>query len=201
MPSQNNEDEIIQIICERCGFKNGFFVEIGCDPHENNTSALEARGWHGVRYDKKGGVGVTQRLIRKDNASKCVGDAYHAYRDSIRNNKYQVIDFILSVDVDGIDYDIVESILKDWGTPSLLVVEYNASKGSDVNYSMPYDPDYEWTGGDEYGASLKSWVALLSGRMGLVDTNGVNAFFVSMANVARYYFKPLPECHRPALRG
>lgn len=180
MPSQNNEDEIIQRICERCDLKNGFFVEIGCDPHENNTSALEARGWHGVRYDKKGGAGIIKLDVLQDQAIQDI---------SLVFGEHYGKPWLVSIDIDGNDYHVLKGLLF-YVTPHVLVVEYNTHKYLS-DYVMDFDADYVWHNDTKYGASLSAWCHLLSNHT-IVDTNGVNAFFIHEDLIPSYYFKALP---------
>jgi hypothetical protein len=89
---------------------------------------------------------------------------------------------ILSIDIDGNDYFILEAI--DTVRPRILICEYNAVFGT-RKISVPYDPDFCRTtkhySNLYWGASLSA-MTFLANRKGysLVGTNssGCNAFFV-----------------------
>jgi hypothetical protein len=89
---------------------------------------------------------------------------------------------ILSIDIDGNDYFILEAI--NTVRPRILICEYNAVFGA-RKISVPYEPDFSRTrkhySNLYWGASLSA-MTLLANRKGysLVGTNssGCNAFFV-----------------------
>ena len=89
---------------------------------------------------------------------------------------------ILSIDLDGNDYHILEAI--EGFTPRILICEYNALFGPTRSISVPYDPAFVRGGAHYshvyYGASLGA-MKHVAERKGyaLVGTNsaGTNAFF------------------------
>jgi hypothetical protein len=89
---------------------------------------------------------------------------------------------ILSIDIDGNDYFILEAI--NTVRPRILICEYNAIFGA-RKISVPYEPDFFRTtkhySNLYWGASLSA-ITFLANRKGysLVGTNssGCNAFFV-----------------------
>ena len=102
---------------------------------------------------------------------------------SLRDNGFHGGIDLLSLDVDGVDYWLWQSLTAI--EPRVVVLEVNHLWGPDVAATVPYRPDFraEFTayGSDYAGASLKAFVDL--GRekgYRLVGTNAfvTNAFFV-----------------------
>jgi hypothetical protein len=90
---------------------------------------------------------------------------------------------VLSIDVDGIDYWIVDGLTAV--KPRILIVEYNALFGAERRITVPYDAQFEKMrahySGLYFGASLAALDAAAS-RNGYslvaTESSGVNAFFV-----------------------
>lgn len=90
---------------------------------------------------------------------------------------------LLSVDIDGNDYWVLEAI--DVVSPRILIVEYNSTFGPDAAVSVPYDPWFDRTKAHPsnlyWGASLAA-LCLAADRKGLAfvgsNSAGNNAFFV-----------------------
>lgn len=92
---------------------------------------------------------------------------------------------VFILDIDGIDYSILEAVLSLGFAPKLIAVEYNSAFGPERAITVPYDSHFSRRSAHPsrlyYGASIAAWRALL-GRNGYrfvtVDSNGVNAFFI-----------------------
>lgn len=184
--SQNDEDGIIAEIFRRIGVVNKKFIEFGVqDGIESNGHYLLLKGWQGLwlEYDDI----LYQKILTKfqhviETQQLTVGREFIT-RDNIDSifQKYNMTGEIdlLSVDVDGNDYHIWNSI--NAVDARVVVIEYNAKMPPDCEWVMPYYEEHIWDGGDNHGASLLS-LAKLGKQLGyaLVGTNmsGVNAFFV-----------------------
>jgi hypothetical protein len=90
---------------------------------------------------------------------------------------------LLSIDIDGNDYWILDAI--EVVSPRILIVEYNSNFGPDVAVTIPYDEGFCRTvprfHNVYYGASLGALCDLADRRgYAFVGSNsaGVNAFFV-----------------------
>ena len=186
--SQNDEDGIINEIFNRIGTTNKFFVEFGVqDGLESNTHLLLFQGWEGVfiegskkyfdmiqKYFKlpidRKQLTVLNRFITADNINKILSETKAA--------KINNID-LLSIDVDGNDYYIFNSI--DVINPRVVIIEYNSKFPPPIEWVMPYNENHIWDGSDRFGASLESLNNLFNKKgYKLVATNitGTNAFFV-----------------------
>ena len=193
--SQFDEDGIIQEIFRRIGVTNKTFLEIGVgDGLENNTLFLLLKGWKGVWIDgdsknikaiqnkfsflqDSGRLRTKMAWVDKDNIDFLIQDL----------GLPQEID-LLSLDIDGNDYHVLENIV--FLNPRAMVLEYNAKLPPPVKWVMAYDQYHTKTNTDYFGASLKSFEYLLYKRgYCLVGCNisGVNAFFVRKDLVEEHF--------------
>ncbi|MBJ7437637.1 MAG: hypothetical protein JHD35_01245 [Sphingopyxis sp.] len=184
--SQSDEDGMIAEIFRRIGTTNKRFVEFGVgDGLENNTLALLYQGWTGLwidgsdefcrtitaAYDKaiaSGQLALINSFITRDNIDVLITSRIEAGE----------ID-LLSVDIDGNDAHVYRAIKSI--SPRVIVFEYNAKFGPEIDYCMAYDAVHMWRKSDRFGASLKHYETLLDGKgYRLVGCNlvGTNAFFV-----------------------
>jgi len=187
--SQFGEDGVIQYLVDRVPIEHEVFVELGVqDYSESNTRFLLINNnWRGVIIDagdahihftRKAGLDwqyqldAVQAFIDRDNINRLIRDA--GVHGEIG---------LLSVDLDGNDYWILESI--DSVSPCILVTEYNSTWGPDAAVTVPYDPGFRRTTAHPsnlyWGASLAALTRLANQRgYALVAGNraGNNAFFV-----------------------
>ncbi len=196
--SQADEDGIIREIFNRIGVTNKIFVEFGIgDGLENNTLALLFDNWQGLWIDassrsvkninkyfhnviENGHLQIVESFITLDNINELISSHIEA----------KEID-LLSVDIDGNDYHILNAI--NCLSPRVIVVEYNAKFTPPVLYCMDYDENHAWEKDDCFGASLKFFeVNLQKKGYCLVGCNisGVNAFFVREDLVNDRFFEP-----------
>jgi len=222
--SQTDEDGIIREIFKRIGSTNKVFIEFGIgNGLENNTLSLLFDDWQGLwieassRYVKKirkhfaqiienGQLKVVESFITKDN----INDLISA---QIEDDEID----LLSVDIDGNDYHVLNAITCI--RPRGIAIEYNAKFRPPILYCMDYDEAYTWEKDDCGGASLKFLEVNLDKKgYCLVGCNisGVNAFFVKKDLVddkflapftaenhyepPRYYFSGYFAGHRSAYK-
>ena len=182
--SQNDEDGITSEIVRRLGFKTGVFAEFGVgDGSENNTLILLANGWKGFW---SGGEGLCfnhttnpdrfaffQRWINRQNI-------VDIYENGLKVIGEKSVD-ILSFDLDGNDYYLIEKILSANISPKLLIVEYNSKFPAPIKWKIAYDEKHVWVFDDYFGASLAEYSDMLS-RFGYTliccNLTGSNAFFI-----------------------
>jgi hypothetical protein len=187
--SQFGEDGIIQYLVQRVPIENEVFVEFGVEDYsESNTRFLLVNdNWRGLVMD--GGdrhlafirrTGLDWRhdieakvaFVDRDNINRLIASA--GIRGDIG---------LLSVDIDGNDYWVLEAI--DVVSPRILVVEYNSNFGPEAAVTVPYDPDFErrrahWSQ-LYWGASLAALDGLARRKgYALIGGNsaGNNAFWV-----------------------
>jgi hypothetical protein len=202
--SQQDEDGIIEEIFRRIGTSSGEnarrFIEVGVgDGLENNTLYLLQQGWSGLWLDADqgrceairarfaaplaaGDLQLTQAIVNAENINTLIDNS--GLRDEID---------LLSLDIDGNDYHVLNAVLAAGRlSPRVVVVEYNARFRPPVSLVQPYNAMYSWDGSDYFGASLCALHELAQQNgYSLVGTNltGVNAFFVRK-DIAGAHFYP-----------
>ena len=189
--SQSGEDGVIDILSRHIKRPNRYFIEIGAsDGLENNTTWLAmAQRWSGIwvegdltvsrwsgRLFTELNYGVENlcMFVDKENVGKLVQLSLYIDPD------------LFSLDIDGNDYYVAETILASGFRPKIFVVEYNSAFGPDRSVTIPYRSEFRrgHDAGDDlyYGCSVTAWRTLFD-RFGYrfitVDRNGVNAFFVN----------------------
>ena len=187
--SQAGEDGILQHIIDTIEIKNKTFIEFGVeDFNGSNCRFLMKQGnWSGFVIDNskkninklknynyfwKYNLKAVCEFINKDNVENVLLESGFD-RDL----------GILSIDIDGNDYFILENI--NYFRPRILICEYNALFGHERKISIPYQSDFNMTKAHYsnlyWGASLSA-ITYCANKKGyaLVGTNsnGVNAFYV-----------------------
>lgn len=187
--SQFGEDGILQFLVQRVPVEREIFVEFGVeDYHESNTRFLLVHdNWRGLIID--GGRGHLEYLRSTALGWRHQIDGVSAFidrdniNDLIRSAGIEGDIGLLSVDIDGNDYWVLERI--DVVSPRILSVEYNSTFGPEAAVTVPYDPGFvrseHHSSSLYWGASLAA-LTRLANRKGcaLVGSNraGNNAFFV-----------------------
>ena len=192
--SQFGEDGIIQWIIKNIDVKNKVFVEFGVENYlESNTRYLLMNdNWSGLvidaseeyirqilnwdmrwRYD----LTAIPAFITKDNINEIITNA--GVSGDIG---------ILSIDIDGNDYWILNAI--KCVNPQILICEYNNLFGNEKKVTIPYQENFYRTDSHYsnlyYGASLKAFCdfAEKNGYYYLGSNSaGHNAFFVKKTSM------------------
>ncbi len=182
--SQNGEDGVLAEILTRIGAGECYFIEFGTESgREGNCVYLaDVVGWSGLfmesdashfgrlalKYRANDRVQTTKAIVTPANVETLFADAHVPPEPSV-----------LSIDVDGADYWIWESV--EHYRPRVVVIEYNSALDPARKLVQPRDLTSGWDGTDYYGASLGA-LRELGRRKGyqLVHTDlcAVNAFFV-----------------------
>ena len=186
--SQWGEDGIIQHLSKAIEVKHKTFIEFGVESfmEANCRFLLMKDNWRGYVIDAspsniavlknsyfywKFEIVAVDAFITKDNIN-----------DLLAKSGFDEDVGILSIDIDGNDYSILEAI--NTIRPRILICEYNAVFG-DRKISVPYDPNFSRTekhySNLYWGASLSAMTFLANQKgYSLVGTNGsgCNAFYV-----------------------
>lgn len=187
--SQWGEDGIIQHLIANIEIKNKTFIEFGVEDFSeaNCRFLMMNNNWEGLVIDSSDQN--INRLKQSYYYSKYGLIAVCAFitKENI-NNLLSIGEFhtdlgILSIDLDGNDYHILESI-KNF-KPRIIICEFNAVFGSERKISVPYDEKFNRTekhfSNLYFGASLAA-ITSLAERKGYslvgINSNSVNAFFV-----------------------
>lgn len=187
--SQWGEDGIIQFLVNHLDIRQRTFIEFGVeDFNESNCRFLMMKDqWHGFVID---GSSANMAQLRSSYyywQNHLTGKAAFITRENIaallEESGFQKDLGILSVDIDGVDYHVLEA-LQDW-RPSILIVEYNDAFGWHRPVTVPYDPSFvrrqKHPSNQYWGANLPAFLHLAEARdYALVGINSVgsNAFFV-----------------------
>ena len=188
--SQNGEDGILDYLLTCLKIDKPKFIEIGVgDYHESNTRFIfERTSCKGLIIDiiedfkKKvsqntkvwrGDLNILSKKIDSENFIPTIKE--YNFKDNVD---------IFSIDVDGIDYWILEKIPKKFS--KIIVAEFNPYFGSELSITVPNDPNFNRTNYHYsnlcFGASLKAIIELLS-KKGFIflGTNLFrnNVFFVN----------------------
>jgi hypothetical protein len=186
--SQWGEDGIIQYLSKAIEIKHRTFIEFGVESfmEANCRFLLMKDNWSGYVIDASSSnisilknsyfywkyqIDAADAFVTKDNINELL--AKSCFDEDVG---------ILSIDIDGNDYFILEAI--NTVRPRILICEYNAVFGA-RKISVPYEPDFSRTrkhySNLYWGASLAA-MTFLANRKGysLVgsNTSGCNAFFV-----------------------
>ena len=187
--SQWGEDGIISYLVNNLDIENNFFIEFGVANYlESNTRFLLKKfNWSGlildssqsnIEYIKKDkiywqyDIKALCQFITRENINKI-------FLENISQKNIG----LLSIDIDGNDYWVWESITTV--DPSIVVIEYNSIFGISKNYVVPYKENFERNKAHYsnlyYGASLSA-LTKLGNKKGYVlvacNSAGNNAFFV-----------------------
>ena len=191
--SQNGEDGLLHFIFSKIGTTNRCFVEFGISSGiECNTANLSINhGWNGLLIDgdvnnikrakyyynqlhkiEPEQIKIVSNFITAQNIDKIISE-------NCINGKID----LLSIDIDGNDYWVwkaIKSIL-----PRVVVIEYNASLGSEKSVTVNYDPQFDvqkkHKSGWYHGASLAALTKLGNSNGYMLigcDSTGTNAFYV-----------------------
>ena len=185
--SQNDEDGILLEILKRIKKNNGSFIEIGAGNTENNTIILLMLGWKGIWIDSQkidvnlnlnenSRLKCLKEFIDKDNCIKTLEGGLQKL--NLKNKDINVI----SIDIDGNDFFIAETLLNNGYKPDCLIVEYNAKFPPPILYNMPYDKNYVSKGYDDQGSSIQHWVNFFEKfgyKLVCCNITGVSAFFIN----------------------
>jgi hypothetical protein len=187
--SQWGEDGIVQYLSKAIEVRHKTFIEFGVESfmEANCRFLLMKDNWSGYVID-----GSSSNIAILKNSYfywKYQIDAADAFitRDNI-NDLLAKSGFdedlgILSIDIDGNDYFILEAI--NTFRPRILICEYNAVFGAARKISVPYEADFFRTRNHYsnlyFGASLSA-MTYLANKKGYslvgINSNGCNAFFV-----------------------
>jgi len=183
--SQTDEDGITIEILKRINLINkGVFAEFGVGKGtENNTLILKALGWQGfwignqkleISYKKSKDFNYIKDYITLENITTLAQSGLK----SIDKDNIDVISF----DLDGNDFYLIEDLLKNNFKPKLFIVEYNAKFPPPIKWVMEYNKAHAWQEDDYFGASISSFNDLFEKNdYKLICCNsqtGSNAFFI-----------------------
>ncbi|MBE9138803.1 glycosyltransferase [Nodosilinea sp. LEGE 07088] len=190
--SQADEDGLLLYIFALIGTTNKHCIDIaaGHPVGANSTNLIVNWGWHGLLIEGNPElVAASQQFYAKNSNTFIfppqVVNAWvtaEGINGLIAQHGFEGEIDLLSLDIDGIDYWLLESL--EVVKPRVMMVEYQDILGGDRALTVPYQPNFNRfdTHPDFYGASLPAFVKLAAQKgYRLVGCNqyGYNAFFVA----------------------
>ena len=187
--SQNNEDGLIQYIIHHTELPQKTFIEFGVEDYSecNTRFLLLHNSWSGLIMD--GSTKFMQALKKQSIYWKRTIEAKGVFitKDNINplitDSGYSGKVGLLSVDIDGNDYWVLEAI--NCIDPQILICEYNPIFGYKEKVSIPYKEDFYRTDAHYsnlyWGASLGAYTHIANSRgykLVCINNAGNNAFFV-----------------------
>lgn len=207
--SQNDEDGIIAELFRRIG-GGSTFMEIGVQTGvECNSLLLLLSGWRGtwVEGSTRYAAAAEQSLGGRSFADRFKLIEAFVRRDNIRALYDETCGFLgvdnvdfFSLDIDGTDVHVLETLLGSGARPRALCLEYQAKFPPPVSLTIRYGDAHVWDGSDYMGSSLQAFVDMLQPRgYRLVACNipGVNAFFVREDLASAFPQLPVERLYQP----
>jgi hypothetical protein len=134
--AQNGEGLLLEYVFHNVG-SGKIFLDIGGGDgfYLSNVRHLEHLGWEGEILDLENGFNVTRQSMKEYNVN-CDTD-------------------LLSIDIDGNDYWIIDLLL-GWKpfTPFVIIAEFNPAFSD--SRTIKCNPDHVWDGTDYYGFSFEA---------------------------------------------
>jgi hypothetical protein len=174
--SQSGEDGIIEKLLDIQIFESNFqFVEFGAHDGVTNSNCfnlLKNKNYKGlfIEPDNKRFQELLNNTVNYNsiNLKSFVTPSGETSLDNIlTNHKFDKNFDLLSIDIDGFDYQIFEGLRMF--KPKIVIIEYNPTIPNDVNYIQPYNTK------SRHGSSPKSLIELGVSKgyspVALTDTN------------------------------
>ena len=187
--SQNQEDGIIEYLLSRCSNLSHKCIEIGVESGTecNTANLIKNHNYTGTLIDKNADFNSEFYNSCRYQFIKSFVDPSNiveTFEEHDLRGEYDV----LSLDVDGIDYWILKSIIdNNLLTSKVIVLEYQDIIGPELSLTVPclpnfnaYDYDH-WEGPNYCGASLQAFIKLLNHHYAFVGCEplGFNGFWIN----------------------
>lgn len=138
--SQNGDSILLEYIFSQFQRRNNKaprFIDVGGGDgfYLSNTRHLANLGWEGLVLDRENGIDVNAQNIIEWFEELDGAD-------------------LLSIDIDGNDYWILESLFKSMFQPSVIIAEFNAMYTD--SRTIKYNPHHVWAGDSYYGFTFEA---------------------------------------------
>ena len=153
--AQFGEEAIFDYIFSHIKTTNKYLVDFGASSLNaglSNSKYLLENGWNGLLMDGKsdGNPLIKEEFITAENICQLF-EKYWTPKDFD----------LLSIDIDGNDVWVLESILKGGYKPRVIINEFNGCIPVGVNKTIKYNPTHIFCDNDYYGGSFESFKVLL----------------------------------------
>src|ERR1035437_342237 len=145
MFAQFGEEAVFDYIFQNIGTTNKYVVDFGASELNSglsNSKYLFENGWSGLLMDGKsdGNPLIKEEFITAENICSLF-DKYSVPKEFD----------LLSIDIDGNDVWVMESIFKGGYKPRVIINELNGCLPVGVNATIKYNPNHVWGENDYYG--------------------------------------------------
>jgi hypothetical protein len=180
--SNFGEQEILRRLVESVPTMPRYCVDIGAGDGalHSNSLALFEKGWSGAALEWDGSrFGKLAWRHRDRNLNLVRGKVTPENVVPLFKGLGVPREFgILSLDIDGYDYFVMEALLGEF-VPQVLCMEINEKIPPPLRFTVLWSDGYAWKGDHFYGQSLSQAQALASSRgYALVALEYNNAFFI-----------------------
>ena len=182
--SQLGEDVILKYIADQIGLKPGIFIDIGASDGKSmsNSYLFRKLDWRVCAFD---GAYENELVRRALFTTENIGYYYPTIT-------YKSIGYILSIDIDGQDYYILNSALHLNGDPpAIICLEVNGCIQQETPQTVPLNDNFKHDGTDYYGANLPAFKQLLTDYTLVFHHHSQNAFFVHKSYNCHEFTEPL----------
>jgi hypothetical protein len=189
--SQYGEEGVLEGLFANIGVTNRCLIDIGAGDGIalSNTRLFLEQGWHGARFDVAYAADVHQERITAEN----ICDVLAKYNVSYEPD-------LLSLDIDGVDWYVLRTLLRGGYHPRVICCEINGTLPEEPSVVIAYDPAHTFDETNYYGASLGAYRRLCEAhgyRLVWVHV-AANAFFVAKelvppTAVVEWEFVPAPH--------
>lgn len=150
--SQHGEDAVLAALFEEIGVTNRCLVDIGAgDGYRfSNTRSFIEQGWTGLLLDRELETEDVHKLhVTAENITEIL-EHYGVPHEFD----------LLSIDIDGIDWYVLRSLLHAQFRPRVFIAEVNPDLPADPPVVVEYDPMFAFEKCRYYGASLGAYELL-----------------------------------------
>lgn len=155
--AQFGEETIFEYVFDHIGAKEKYLVDFGAGTLNSglsNSRYLIEKGWKGLLMD--GNPAEVNDIIKQEFiTSENIVSLFDKY------NVPKNFD-LLSIDIDGNDFWVLQSILKSDYSPRVIINEFNGCLPEDKSMVMKYNPSHSWGENDYYGASFLAFKMLMN---------------------------------------
>jgi len=169
--SQYGEEGYLKYIFKHIGTTNKFLVDIGANDGKwlSNSRLFLDEGWTGLLVDgAHENELVKKHFVTRENILQILYD-----------NAVPVQFDLLSIDIDGNDYWVLDALLHDF-SPRVIISEFNSEFEPSESKAIKYDPDFKFKANDYYGYTFAAGLKLAErhGYTIIHQSSNLNLYYV-----------------------